>query len=40
MSASLAEGIRQGDEMANPATTAAEVLVIFGITGDPAKGRP
>src|ERR1700745_3948543 len=30
-------GLPQGDEMANPATTAADVLVIFGITGDLAK---
>jgi hypothetical protein len=37
MSASLAEGPRQGDDMTNPAATEADVLVIFGITGDLAK---
>src|SRR6516164_277858 len=37
MSASLAEGPGQGDDMTRPATTEADVLVIFGITGDLAK---
>jgi glucose-6-phosphate 1-dehydrogenase len=37
MTASLAEGPRQGDDMTKAAPTAADVLVIFGITGDLAK---
>src|SRR6516162_450278 len=37
MSASLAEGPRPRGDMAKPAPTAADVLVIFGITGDLAK---
>src|ERR1700745_2515907 len=37
MSPSLAEGPRPGGDMTRPAATAADVLVIFGITGDLAK---
>src|SRR5215472_17408780 len=37
LSASLEEGPPEGTDMAVPATAAADILVIFGITGDRAK---